>query len=842
MVIERWRQIESLFHAAHEKTAEERTRFLDETCSSDQALRREVESLLANEDLAASFLESDASGSPAPAAHEPVPPGERIGPYTVMELLGAGGMGQVYRAHDERLDRHVAIKFLPRVMTDDPAARDRFEREARAASALNHSNICTVHDVGEFQGRPFIVMELLEGQSLKDRIARRPVSLAEFSAVTRQVCAALEAAHAKGIVHRDVKPANIFVTQGGQVKILDFGLAKRGVESVSVSSATLRPAGTTRTPSLTATGTIMGTLAYMSPEQAVAEEVDARSDIFSLGVVLYEMVTGQPPFRGKTPAGIMGSILTESPVKPSAVNAAIPAKLDRVLLKTLEKDREVRYQSVASLSADLEEWQRSEAGAATVRTRRWMLTAAAAGAASLAGGAFLARRSLFSPESRIMVAVLPFENIGGNPQEAFWADGLHRDLISVLNRLYPDRLGVIARTSVKRYQATGASIEQIGRDLKVGYVVEGGVQRDGGQVHVTARLIRVRDQTPLWHATYNRDLGQILAVQAEIAQAIAQGIDRGLRPDAQVSAALARPLNASAHEAYLREDYAKAVELDPDYAAAFTGLANQLYYPGLFGLLPPRRAFTRMINASSKALELDPTQASAHASLALGKLHLQWSWSEAEEGFRRALRLNPADADVRHFFAHLLLWSGRGGQSARECGRALELDPFNPDLVSCLGFHYLLAGDQDKALEATRQALAFDPKHGWALMTLGWIYEQKGKFQEALSAFRKSWDGTLKTASIAHVFARSGNRPTAEKVLGELLAESKRKYISPYDIAVIYAGLDDKERAFEWLNTAYEEHSGFLLFVSSDPRFKPLRPDPPFQDLLRRMRFPNRQA
>jgi Flp pilus assembly protein TadD len=239
---------------------------------------------------------------------------------------------------------------------------------------------------------------------------------------------------------------------------------------------------------------------------------------------------------------------------------------------------------------------------------------------------------------------------------------------------------------------------------------------------------------------------------------------------------------------------------------------------------------------------LDPTQASAHASLALGKLHLQWSWSEAEEGFRRALRLNPADDDVRHFFAHLLLWSGRGGQSARECGRALELDPFNPDLVSCLGFHYLLAGDQDKALEATRQALAFDPKHGWALMTLGWIYEQKGKFQEALSAFRKSWDGTLKTASIAHVFARSGNRPTAEKVLGELLAESKRKYISPYDIAVIYAGLDDKERAFEWLNTAYEEHSGFLLFVSSDPRFKPLRPDPPFQDLLRRMRFPNRQA
>ncbi len=315
-----------------------------------------------------------------------------------------------------------------------------------------------------------------------------------------------------------------------------------------------------------------------------------------------------------------------------------------------------------------------------------------------------------------------------------------------------------------------------------------------------------------------------------------------MRPDAQVSAALARPLNASAHEAYLRGDYAKAVALDPGYAVAFTGLANQLYYPGLFGFRPPREAFTSMMNAASRALELDPTQASAHASLALGQLHLQWSWSEAEEGFRRALRLDPGNPGMLHFSAHHLLWSGRGEESARECIRALEQDPFDPGLVSCLGFHYHLAGEEVKALETTRRALAFDPKHGWALMTLGWIYEQKGMFQEALSALRKAMGSTLKTASIAHAFARSGNRPAAEKILGELLTESKRKYISPVDIAVIYAGLDDKEQAFKWLNTAYEEHSGFLLFVNSDPRFKPLRPDPRFQDQLRRMRFPNRQA
>lgn len=837
MVAERWRKVESLFLAAHKKTAEERARILDEACSSDPTLRREVESLLACEDSAAGFLESDGSeAAAAPAVREPVPTGEQIGPYTVLEFIGAGGMGAVYKAHDERLDRDVAIKFVPRGASDRTTG-ERFEREARAASALNHPNICTIYDVGEFQGRSFLVMELLEGQPLKDRSPGKPVPLAEFAALSRQVCAGLGAAHAKGIVHRDVKPANIFVTRDGQVKILDFGLAKRGVESRDISAA-LRPSGA-RPLSLTASGALVGTLAYMSPEQVLGDEVDARSDIFSLGIVLYEMATGQPPFRGKTAAGILGSILTESPARPSTLNAAIPARLDGVVLKALEKDREARCQSVAHLSADLDEWERSQPAATSLRTRRWILSAVAA---SAAGGVFLARRSLFPPDGRIMVAVLPFENVGGNPQGAFLADGLHQDMISVLNRLYPDRLGVIARTSAKRYQATGASIEQIGRDLKVAYVVEGGVQRVGGQAHLTIRLIRVSDQTPLWSATYDRDFGQILAAQAEIAHAIAQSIERGLRPDARVSAALARPLSPAAHEAYLRGDYAKAVEIDPNYASAFTGLANNLYYAALFGFFPPGPAFTRMMNAASKALKLDPTQALAHASLALGKLHQDWNWSEAEDGLRRAVRLDPADGEVRHFLAHILLFTGRPEESAQECRRALELDPFNSSLICCLGFHYLLAGDLENALESTRQALTFDPKLGWAHMILGWIYEQKGMFEEALSALRKGPDIAIRTVSIAHAYARSGNRPPAEKILSDVLAESKSNYVSPYGIAVIYTGLDDRDRAFEWLNRAVEENTGFLIFVNSDPRFKPLRSDRRFGDLLRRMRVPNRQA
>ena len=836
MLVARWRRIESLFHEALEKTPEERSVLLDEACSGDPALRSEVESLLEHENLARSFLESAGSGAhPAVLPGDPVPAGERIGPYTVMDPLGAGGMGEVYRARDQRLDRHVAIKFLSRRMAIDAASLERFEREARAASALNHPNICTVHDLGEFQGRPYLVMELLEGQSLKERIAKGSLDSTEIGSIGKQVCGALQAAHDKGIVHRDIKPANIFLTQNGQVKVLDFGLAKRGVE---LSAPGSRTDGSTRSLTLTATGTIMGTLAYMSPEQAVGDDLDSRSDIFSLGVVLYEMATARAPFRGKTPAGILGSILTESPAKPSAVNSAIPVGLDHVILKALEKDRVKRYESAAELSADLDQWQQS----ATLRTRRWMLAAAGAGAASLAGGAYLARQSLLAPGRRIRIAILPFENIGGNPQESFFADGLHQDMISVLNRLFPDRVSVIASTSVKRYKGTSASIEQIARDLNVDYVVEGGVQRNGEQAHITARLIRVANQVSLWSGTYDSEIGQIVATQSEIAQAIARGIERGLQPNAQVSAALARPLNAEAHEAYLRGDYAKSVQIDPGYAAAYTGLADKMYYAGLFGFLPPGVAFTKMSQAASKAIELDPTQALAHGSLALSRLHQQWNWSAAEQSFRRALQLDPSNAEVRHWFAHFLLWADRRDESVRECDRAVELSPFDSGLLACRGWHALYANDYERTIEDARLALTYQPDDGWALMIMGWAYEQKGMLQEALAALRKAFDSTLKTASIAHVFTRLGNRPATEKILEEMLASARTKYVSPYDIAVIHAGLGDQDQAFEWLNKAFEEHSAFMVYMSSDPRLLPLRLEPPFQDLLRRMGLRTLQA
>jgi TolB-like protein len=835
MRAEQWQKIESLYHSARARKPGEWRAFLESACGSDEALRREVESLLDSDDLAASFLETDQPEAPRQAAEPLVPTSERIGPYLIVEFLRAGGMGEVYKARDTRLDRTVAIKFLPRAFAADPAALERFQREARAASALNHPRICTIYDLGEHQGRPFFVMEFLEGQSLRDRIAGKPVPLAEFLDLGVQIADALQAAHAKGIVHRDIKPGNIFVTPNGLIKVLDFGLAKLGPEprsaATAVSAATIDSTVTGIT--LTRPGSTMGTLTYLSPEQARGEEVDARTDIFSFGVVLYEMATGRPAFRGETSAELLDAILRERPPKPSNLNSAVPGGVERIILKMLEKDRTARPQAAGEVLAELEEFQ--QAAAAAPRTRRWLLGSSAAALVTLAGGAFLTRLSIFAPRRKIKVAVLPLESLDGDPKQAWFAEGLHEEMISILGRLYPDGLGIIARTSVKRYQGTNRRIDQIGRDLKVDYVVEGGVRREGGSIRITARLIRVKDQTQLWSATYDRDLRQVLPLQGEVAQAVAQGIERSLRPSPQVQLALARPLNPQAHEAYLRRDYAKAAQIDPNYAPAWAGLAGSTCVAAVFGFIPPLQGFAKAKEAATKAVELDPTLADAHSTLAFARLHGEWKWREAEEGIRHALQLNPSNAWARHMFAHFLLWDNRARESAEECNRAFEYSPFDPDMVVCTAWHEAWAGDYDKAIASIRRAFSWDAENKGAMLVMGWAYEQKGMFQEAVSALEKSPAGTGRTASMAHALALWGKRQVAERLLAQLLEDSKKKYVSAYDIAVVYSGLGNRERAFEWLNKAYNEHAGMMPYVRSDPRLKPLRGDRRFQDILRRM-------
>jgi TolB-like protein/Tfp pilus assembly protein PilF/tRNA A-37 threonylcarbamoyl transferase component Bud32 len=758
--------------------------------------------------------------------------GQSLGHYKIEDQLGAGGMGVVYRATDSKLDRSVAIKILSPKTLADAAARSRFRQEALALSRLNHPNICTIYDAGEEGEQAFLAMEYVEGKPLRDLTSAGALPVERILRYGVQIADALAHAHARGIVHRDLKSANVMVTPEGRIKVLDFGLARKmswaGVDENTLSHAT-------------AAGTVVGTLHYLAPEVLRGEPADARSDVWALGVVLHEMCSGELPFRGHTGFEVSGAILKEP---PTSVPSNIPPGLRTVIGRCLAKSPGERYQRAEEVRAVLETLQSGAriAGPPPTRRRALAATVAGIGAVSLAGGAFFARNWVLPARSKARIALLPFENIGGEPQESAFANGLHQDMITVINRLYPDHLAVIARTSVLRYQRGGANVAQVGRDLKVDYVVEGGVQEDHGQTRITARLIRVKDQTSLWNATYNRELGELMIVQAEIASAIAQGIERSLRPDPQVSAALARPVKADARSAYLRGDYAKAVKLDSTYAAAFTSLALDAYIGGLFGLRPPGEAFTNTLQAASRALELDPTQASPHGSLALAKIHMQWDWSEAEQLFRRALRLDPSDGDVRHLFGHFLLWAGQPEESARESRLGLEVDPFNAGNISCLGWHELCAGHEDRALEETRRALALDPNDGWGLLTLGWIYEQKGMYPEALAAQRRSEDTTIRNASLAHVFARSGDRRAAENILGDLLAQSKTKYVSAYDIAVVYSGLDDRDKTFDWLNRAYEEHAGYLAFFGGDPRFKQLRSDRRSQDLLRRMRFPNQQV
>ena len=841
MTTEKWHEIERLYHSARELEPEARLEYLARVCAGDDSLREEVESLLAHDELAASFLESEETGSMAQPAGPSVPEGELVGPYALQEFVEKGGMGEVYKARDTRLDRTVALKFLPPSYASDAGSLARFQREARAASALNHPRICTIHDIGDFNGRPFFVMEFLEGRSLRVYLAEKKVSIAELLDIAVQVCDALAAAHAKGIVHRDIKPANIFIQVNGQAKVLDFGLAKLGAEPRPTGAAAQLNTQITETHGATITrpGSLMGTLAYLSPEQARGLEVDPRSDIFSLGVVLYEMATGRPTFAGNTSGELIGAILHQTPAKPSELNALVPGALERIILKALEKDREARYQSSTEMLADLEALQQSLAVAP--RTRRWILASSGAAAAALVSGIFLPRLPIFQPSRKIMLAVLPLAESNPDPKESYFASALHQEMISILGRLYPDRLGIIAQTSVKKYKGENRRADQVARDLKVDYVVDSGVERNGNNVRIAVKLIRAKDQATIWSETYDRGMHQMLALQSEIAQAVARGIESKLQPNPEVRLALTRPLNPEAYEAYLRHDFAKSIQIDPYYAPAYVGLAYNTYFPALFGAVPPLPAFSKVMDAASKAVELDSTLADGHAAMALAQLHTQWKWHEADRSFRHATQLDPNNAGVLHTFAHFLLWANRGQESAETCSRALTLDPFDPDLIACMGWHSLWAGDYDQAIEQSQRALKFDPKQGLAGLVMGWTYEQKGMYQEALSALQRA-SGAGPSSSVAHALALSGRREAAQDILEKMLGTAQKKYVSPYDIAVIYNGLGENGRAMEWLDKAFDEHSGFLVYVYLDPRLKSLHRDARFQDLLRRMGFVNQRA
>ena len=630
--------------------------------------------------------------------------GQTISHYHVLEQLGGGGMGVVHKAEDTKLGRLVALKFLSEELSKDKHAVERFQREARAASALNHPNICTIHDIDEHEGRQFIVMELLGGKTLKKCCDDGAMKAERVAKLGTQVAEALEAAHAKGIIHRDIKPANIFVTERGQAKVLDFGLAKL---VQPVSEATL-------TASLTGPQVIAGTLPYMPPEQLRGEPADARSDIWALGVVLYEMSAGRRPFHEEVPTQLISDIMHKIPPPPSRLNPDLSPRLDDIIQKCLEKDSENRYQSAKELEVDLRRLGAPASGefaqARPASGRKYALLAVGLAAIVLAGvfvGSNLKswRERLFGPAAGNIqsLAVLPLKNISGDPAQDYFAGGMTEQLTTELAQL--GALRVTSIVSVMRYRNTSEPLPAIAKELNVDAVVAGAVNPKGDRVRISAQLIRAPTDQTVWAASYDRDMHDVLGLQSEVTQAIAREIRLRLSPQVQQGFTRSRKVNPQAYQAYLKgvygtttgpmgmglEYFKEAIQLDPDYAPAYAALARAEYFQGLFGSLRPSQAFPEIKDLAEKALAKDSSLADAYGWRALAETHYDWNWSAAQKDFEHALELNPSQADIHHDYAHYLLAMNRPEDSLAETQRAEALDPFNPMLVACVGWHGLFA-------------------------------------------------------------------------------------------------------------------------------------------------------
>jgi eukaryotic-like serine/threonine-protein kinase len=879
---ERWQEIERIFHTARELDKSARAEFLAKACAGDESLRGEVESLLAQADLAGSFLETPAVEV---AARELVGQDDSdtqeatdlptVSHYRIVGKLGGGGMGVVYEAEDTKLGRRVALKFLPAEMASDARALERFQREARAASALNHPNICTIHDIGEEEGRPFIVMELMEGATLKHRIEGRPIKIDLLLDWAIEIADALDAAHHKGIIHRDIKPANIFVTARGQAKVLDFGLAKLAHHGQPEASALTEDVAPLADVSLTISGQLLGTVAYMSPEQVHGEPLDARSDLFSLGGVLYEMAAGHQPFAGSTIATVFSQILRDSPEPPVKLNPQLPTKLEEIILKALEKDRDLRYQTASDLRADLSRLRRDTSGSPAVaapqlrarwlHSRRW-LAGTSLGVVGLAIVLFLlltqgiihrgSPAAAHVPEIHSL-AVLPLENLSGDKGQEYFADGMTEELITDLGEI--SALRVISRTSVMQYKDTKKPLPEIARELHVDAVLEGAVLRSGDRVRITAQLVRVNPERQVWAKSYDRNLRDVLALQSDVALAIAHQVQAELTPRERTQMAAQRPVNPEAYTAYLKardasnpsrwdiavKYFQQAIEKDPGYADAYAGLADEFSDLGNAEILSPHEAYPKAKAAALKALELDNSLAEAHRVLAVTHLRYDWDWAGAEAEFRRTIELNSSGEGAHAVYGWFLSFMGRRREASAQIKLAEQLDPLDVYPFFCMGDLFYMSRQFDRAIEELRRTIdTFDLERGSPMThsLLGKSLEGKGMFREAIAEQEKAValipEEPLYLGMLGNIYGLAGKKAEALKVLSQLKKQSKTKYVSPYDIALVYIGLGDKDEAFAWLDKAYAARSNDMSNLKEDPMFDSLRSDPRFKDLLRRMNFP----
>ncbi len=792
--------------------------------------------------------------------------GSRLGPYEILAPLGAGGMGEVYRASDARLGREVAVKVLPAAFTADADRLRRFEQEARAASALNHPNILAIYDVGTQQGVPYVVSELLEGETLRERLAAGALPARKGMTYAIQIAEGLAAAHEKGIVHRDLKPENLFVTGDGRVKILDFGLAK-----LTRPEGAGRPLPEAPTATVgTEPGVVMGTIGYMSPEQVRGQAADHRSDIFAFGAVLYEMLTGKRAFHGVSAADTMSAILKEEPEFAPAQSGASPA-FENIVRRCLEKSPGERFQSARDLAFALRE---SSSGSAPVgpaavpvprvRSILWLapLGLVALLAVLIAVNAGGLRERLFrggEPGRIQSLAVLPLENLSRDPEQEYFADGMTEALITDLGKIRA--LRVISRTSAMRYKGTKKASPEIARELNVDALVEGSILRVGDRVRITTQLIHAATDRPLWSERYDRDLKDVLALQSEVARSIAQEIKIALTPQEQARFAEARPVDPEAHQLYLKGLYyankrtpqglqkaldylQQCIDKDPTHAAAYAQIADAHFFLGFTGLdaLPPRETMSKAKGAALKALEIDDSLSEAYASLGLVRWAYDWDWPAAEKDLKRAIELNPGYAVAHHRYALYLSSLGRFDEAMAEEKRALELDPLSLIINHAQAWPYYLSRRFDEAIEQYRKMVEMDPNFVRTHLRLGEVYAAQGKYREAIAEYEKfsTLDGgsTMALALIGNAHARAGDRQAALRTLEELTAASKRRYVPSFHIAIVHTGLGDKDQAFAWLDRAYEERSHFLVDLKFNPILDPLRPDPRFADLLRRVGLP----